>query len=57
MVKAKKPTSGRKQIAKFRKIARELECNESEEAFDRALGKIGKAKPPAATPPRKKRVR
>jgi hypothetical protein len=29
----------------FKKVARELECDESEKTFDKALAKIGKAKP------------
>lgn len=33
------------QIDKFREVARELECDESEEAFERKLKKIAKEKP------------
>ena len=33
------------QIDAFRQAARELECDESEEVFDRALSKIGKVTP------------
>ena len=33
------------QIAVFKKTARELGCDESQAAFDKALKKIGKAKP------------
>ena len=32
------------QIEKFRAKARELECNESEEAFERKLKKVVKSK-------------
>jgi hypothetical protein len=47
-----------KQLTAFKEAARDLECDESEAAFDRALGKIGsaklekpaKAKPAAAKP-------
>ena len=38
----KRKTQGT-QIKTFKTTARELECDESEEAFDKALGKIGKA--------------
>lgn len=33
------------QIRHFKKAARDLGCDESEKAFDKALGKIAKAKP------------
>ncbi|MFL1875701.1 hypothetical protein ACIKT0_10960 [Hansschlegelia beijingensis] len=33
------------QLDKFRELARELGCDQSEERFDEALRKIGKAKP------------
>jgi len=36
-----------KQIDKFREAARELECDESEEAFERKLKKIVKDKKPS----------
>ena len=46
---AKKTTASRKispaQADSFEAVARALECDPSEEAFDHALGKIGKAKP------------
>ena len=32
----------KKQIDKFREIAKELECNDSEEAFTKKLGKLVK---------------
>ncbi|MHA6691584.1 hypothetical protein [Devosia sp. A449] len=35
------------QIDKFKEAARELETNEDEAAFDRALKKVAKAKPEA----------
>jgi hypothetical protein len=35
------------QIDRFRQLARELGCDESEERFDAALAKIGRAKPEA----------
>ena len=31
-----------KQIDKFKQMAKELECDESEKAFDEKLGKLGK---------------
>lgn len=34
------------QIEKFREVARELETDDSEEAFDRALKRIAVAPPP-----------
>lgn len=34
------------QVDKFKQAARELETDQSEEAFDRALKKIAKAPPP-----------
>jgi len=33
-------TGNKKQIDKFRAKARELECDESEKAFDEKLGKL-----------------
>jgi len=33
------------QSRAFKEVAQALDCDESEEAFDRALGKIGKATP------------
>lgn len=36
---------GKSQVDKFREAARELEADQSEEAFDRALKKIAKAQP------------
>lgn len=34
------------QLDKFKEAARELETDDSEEAFDAALKRVGKAKPP-----------
>lgn len=34
------------QVDKFREAARELETDQSEEAFDRALKKVAKSPPP-----------
>lgn len=36
----------KKQIDKFREAARELECDESEAAFDKKLKKIAKSQSP-----------
>jgi hypothetical protein len=44
------------QVAEFKKAARALDCDQSEAAFDRAPGKIGRAKA-AAAPATKKRKR
>ena len=38
------------QIDKFKEAARELETNEDEAAFDRALKKVAKAKPEEKKP-------
>jgi len=42
------------QIRAFKETARALECDESEEAFDKALGNIGRATP-ESKPARAKR--
>lgn len=47
MKKPPKPTPER-QIDKFLLAARELETDESEEAFDEKLKRIAKATPPAS---------
>jgi len=39
-----KRSSAKVQVAAFKNLARELGCDESEAVFDKALGKIGKAK-------------
>lgn len=41
------------QADRFREAARELGCDESEERFDAALGKIVKHKPPPDDKPTK----
>lgn len=41
----------------FQKTAREVGTDESEEAFDRMLGKIAKAPPPKSVMARKKKPR
>lgn len=43
----------KKQVTKFVQAARKLECDESEEAFDKKLRQIAKQKPPEK--PKKKR--
>jgi hypothetical protein len=40
----KNPPDPKAQNRLFRKLARELECDESEAAFDTALKKIGRTK-------------
>lgn len=42
------------QIEAFKQAARVLECDESEEAFNRALKKIGKSKPAVKSPKRRR---
>lgn len=42
----------RKQIETFRKVARDLECDEDKEQFEKRLGKIARYKPP---PPKSKK--
>jgi len=39
----------KKQIDKFKQMAKELECDESEKAFDEKLGRIAKEKPAKKT--------
>jgi hypothetical protein len=39
------PDENRDQIEKFKKAARELETDDSEEAFDRVLKKVAKVPP------------
>jgi hypothetical protein len=36
------------QADKFKQLARDLKCDESEEAFNRSLRKVAKAKPTPA---------
>lgn len=47
-----KKTQG-KQVAGFRKAARELEADESESRFDTALKTVAKHKPTAQQPPKR----
>ena len=42
----RKTESPEQQAEKFKRLARELECDESEEAFDEALGRVATAPPP-----------
>lgn len=39
------------QVEKFKEAARELETDQSEEAFDRALKKVAKSPPPKPAKP------
>jgi hypothetical protein len=41
------------QLDRFKEAARDLGCDESEEAFDAALKQIGKAPPPTPDKPSK----
>ena len=45
------------QLDKFKQAARELETDDSEEAFDAMVKKIAKAPPPKDDKPTKKSVR
>ena len=45
MSAAKKPHR-ETQVEYFKRVARELGCDESEEAFDEALRKVAKRQPP-----------
>ncbi|MER8864788.1 hypothetical protein NKI19_13890 [Mesorhizobium sp. M0751] len=47
-----KPPEAKEQIEKFREAARELETDQSEEAFDRVLKKVAKAPPPKEKSPK-----
>jgi hypothetical protein len=38
-------TDKKSQLEKFKQTARDLECDESEEAFERKLKKVAKEKP------------
>ncbi|MEX0954861.1 MAG: hypothetical protein WDZ83_06580 [Rhizobiaceae bacterium] len=38
-------SDGKKQFNKFREAAREIETDDDEKQFDRALGKVAKAPP------------
>jgi hypothetical protein len=48
------PVMIKDQVDSFRATAKAADCDLSEKAFDRALGKIGKAKPEPAKPARRK---
>jgi hypothetical protein len=52
--RSKLTEGARSQIERFREAARELGCEEDEEAFDKALKKIASEKPPASVQKRKK---
>ena len=45
-----RPPDPRTQVEKFADLARELECDESEEGFDERLGPLAKAPKPVASP-------
>lgn len=45
------------QIERFKALARELECDENEEAFDVALRKLAEAGPPPKHEPKKRSKR
>lgn len=45
MANKEHPATPQSQSDKFKDLARELETNEDEAAFDRALKKVAKAKP------------
>lgn len=44
------------QVDKFREAAKELDCDESEEAFDANLKRIAKSPPPKGERPKKHKV-
>ncbi|CAI2932034.1 hypothetical protein [Aminobacter niigataensis] len=52
--RTKAPSVEAPQIDKFREAARELETDQSEESFNRALKKVAKAEPKEKTPDLKK---
>lgn len=41
-----KPSSSKEQSDKFKALARELECDEDEAAFDEKLKRVAKQEPP-----------
>ena len=49
------PLDGLPQIERFKAVARELECDEDEAAFEAALRKIATAGPPRKYEPKKRR--
>lgn len=51
---ARQPSKADKsQVERFREAARELGCDEGEDAFDKALRKIASGRPPASVRKRK----
>ena len=50
-----KAGSATNQHKEFVKVARELGCDESEEAFDKVLRKVASAPPPKSVQKRKKK--
>ncbi len=52
--KAKLPPKSQPQVAKFRDMAREFECDEDEAAFKAKLKAVAKAAPQKASGPDKK---
>ncbi|MER8705882.1 hypothetical protein NKH49_09925 [Mesorhizobium sp. M1088] len=46
MPKDQSISTDKSQLDKFKRAARELETDQSEEAFDRVLKKVAKASPP-----------
>ena len=47
MAETVKPTRPKPQVERFIETARQLECDEDQERFEKKLGKIARAKPPA----------
>jgi hypothetical protein len=52
-----KPLPSENQLAKFKKAAREIGCDEDEAAFEERLRRIAKAPPPTDHKPKKKKSR
>jgi len=46
-------STDKKQYEKFKKVARELGCDEDEKAFDQKLKKVATASPPKSVQKRK----
>lgn len=46
--RSKTPSTSQGQIDRFREAARQLECDEDQERFEKKLGKIATVKPSAA---------
>lgn len=53
MTSKKREPSNMEQYGRFVDTARELECNEDADAFDRALGKVASSPPPKSVEKRK----